>query len=141
MDFILGGYFIVIPAKRSEYMNSELLPDEIISVSNCICDIVPSYWALDWVTNRENDIKRAKDRLKLNDKEFLELEKWTTYKFNLNSFGWQHGFIDLETAKEFKRLFLNKVEKVYIVSIGLIDEEADKAAWYAGDDILRIIVK
>lgn len=122
--FRLGAYFIVIPTLRADCMDKLLIPDKFISVSNCICDVVPATWGLEWVTYRENDIKRAKDILKLEDKQFSELERWVTKKFNENLFGWPYGFTEISVALEFESKFLSRVEEAYIVSIGLREDEA-----------------
>lgn len=41
MKFISGGYYIVAPSIRQEFMDNDIVPDSIISVSECICDIHP----------------------------------------------------------------------------------------------------
>jgi hypothetical protein len=123
-EFLLGGYFIVMPSDRASYMEESIVPNRILSVSNCICEILPAEWGLSWVKNRNNDINRIKNLLKLNDDEFLQLETWVTSKFDEGLFGWPNGFVELNAVKEFTMLFLSKVKEAYILSIGLTKNDA-----------------
>lgn len=43
-EFLLGGFFLVIPSERAQYMDGALMPSKIVSVSNCICNIMPDSW-------------------------------------------------------------------------------------------------
>ena len=74
MDFILGGYFLIKSAKRADCMDAALVPETIYSVSDCICDVIPSTWALDWVNRRDESIKRIKSSLSLNTDDFKKIE-------------------------------------------------------------------
>lgn len=123
--FILGGYFVVKAAQRALCMNKELLPEKIITVSECICDILPSTWALSWVNKRKEDIERANSAMGLTDGEFEELEEWATVKFDNGNIGWQNGFSDLATAREFCKKFLKTTDDVYILGIGLRKEDTE----------------
>jgi hypothetical protein len=122
-EFIFGGYFIVVPKLGLDYQNNKLVPENPISISEEICDIVPGTWALSWVENREKDIARIIDMLKINLAEFLELEKWVTKEFEKGILGWQYGFSELTKAKEFAELFLNGISEYRILSIGLAKSE------------------
>lgn len=105
-NITLGGYFIVVPTTRSKYMDQTLIPEKFISISDCICDVLPGSWGLSWVSNRKEDIKRAKTLINVSDNKFLELEKWVDEDFNKGNFGWQHGFTNLQSAKEFADKYL-----------------------------------
>ncbi|MFC4323205.1 hypothetical protein [Litchfieldia salsa] len=41
MKYISGGYYIISPLTRAEYMDKTILPETIISVSDCLCDFHP----------------------------------------------------------------------------------------------------
>lgn len=121
--FIFGGYFIVIPTSRSDFMDKELVPEKIVSISQCICDVVPGIWGLSWVKDREKDIDRIMDVFEMSYAEFLKLEEWVTEKFDEGKYGWQHGFSELNFAKEFAEIFLTRVKEYWIFSIGLSQSE------------------
>lgn len=125
MDFILGGYFLVKLAKRSGYMDADLVPNTIYSVSNCICDVIPGIWALDWVQQRDESIKRIKSSLNLDTDDFKKIETWVTTNFNNNKTGWQNGFFDKETAIEFYQTFLKDKQDIVLLGIGLGSEDLD----------------
>ena len=123
--FILGGYYIVIPVDRPEWMDKGLVPEKIITISDCICDVVPGIWGLNWVKNREKQIERFKKILSISDSEFTDLENWVTNKFDDGSFGWQNGFSRIETAKEFRERYMLRVKESYILAIGLSEKDVD----------------
>ncbi|MEL7656573.1 MAG: hypothetical protein AAGU75_11770 [Bacillota bacterium] len=123
-EFILGGYFIVKAAQRAECMDKELLPQKIITISECICDILPSTWALSWVNKSKQDIESAKSIWGLSDNEFDELENWVTGRFDEGKFGWQYGFGDLIIARECCRRYLKDTDDIYILGIGLSKKDA-----------------
>lgn len=41
MKYISGGYYIVSPLERADCMDKALLPETIISASECLCDFYP----------------------------------------------------------------------------------------------------
>lgn len=124
-NVILGGYFIVIPALRSDCMDPILVPQKIISISECICDVLPGIWGLNWVSDRNKQIIEAKSILNINDNEFEELEKWVSEEFNIGNYGWQHGFSNIISAKRFADKFLHNLNEYWILSIGLTQSETE----------------
>lgn len=38
MKFVTGGYFIVTPKKRPDYMDKNLIPVQLLSASKCLTD-------------------------------------------------------------------------------------------------------
>ncbi|MFH0901625.1 MAG: hypothetical protein V2A73_13435 [Pseudomonadota bacterium] len=45
-EYVSGGYFITLPARRAEHMDAALLPDTILTASGCIVDLVPDTWSI-----------------------------------------------------------------------------------------------
>jgi hypothetical protein len=123
-NYILGGYFLVIPATRADYMDQVLLPETIISVSECICGVLPSM-GIFRTSDKVQFVDRIKKTIRLDDNEFSNLEKWLTKKFNNKLFDWPSCFADIDTAKEFQKRFLQKVNEVYLIAIGLTENEAE----------------
>jgi len=40
-EYVSGGYRLARVSKRAEYMSPQLLPDNILSACDCICDFFP----------------------------------------------------------------------------------------------------
>jgi hypothetical protein len=120
-EYILGGYFIVKAASRGASMNPLLLPEKIVTVSDCICDILPGTWALSWVTKHTAEQKLKKHFFK---GDFELLENWLTDLFDKGIYGWQGEFNSLDAAREFCERFLISKEDIYLLGIGLTVDDA-----------------
>jgi len=58
-----GGYFLTTAVERPAYVSTDLLPPRLLSLSDCICDFVPDFWAIEWAkVSRENRIAEAQKR-------------------------------------------------------------------------------
>jgi hypothetical protein len=113
--FILGGYYVVKAAHRALCMDQDLLPERILTVSECICDNIPGSW----------DIKRAdsiKSLLHWRDKELAD---WAAEQLKKGNVEWPYGFADIATARAFCARFLKDTNDIYLLGIGLSKEDAD----------------
>ncbi|MEH7451207.1 hypothetical protein [Gottfriedia acidiceleris] len=123
MKFISGGYYVIAPTIRQEYMDKEIIPDKIISVSECICDIHPEINVF-WGGSKENKLKYIKD-LNISVDKYKEIEIWIQDKFDMNEFEYPQIFPSLNLAKEFFSKFLNHVKDLRIIGIGLPNNYVD----------------
>jgi len=132
MEFISGGYYIIAPTIRQEFMDKEIIPDKIISVSECICDFYPEINVF-WGGSKENKLKYIKD-LNISVDKYKEMEKWIKDKSDLKQFEYPQIFPSLNLTKEFFNKFLNHINDLKIIGIGLpnnylesfLDEEGTK---------------
>lgn len=120
-QYILGGYFIVKAASRSACMNPLLLPEKIITVSDCICDILPGTWALPWVTGHSEEEERKMNFFK---DDYEPLKNWLTDAYEKSIYGWQGEFMSLDAAREFCTRFIESKEDIYLLGIGLALDDA-----------------
>jgi len=116
----LGGYYIVKPTQRAECMNNLILPETILSVSNCICDIFPDISSVWSTSEKEKDIYRQ--NLNIPNNTFQNLVDWINNKSNSGDFGFPHVFNNLESARDFNLNFLYNVQGLNLVGIGLPEE-------------------
>lgn len=112
--YILGGFYLIRPAQRALCMNNELLPEKIITVSECICDNLPGTWDLERADSIKNILHDPKK----------ELSVWVEDQFEKGYIGWQYGFGNIETARAFYARFLNDMDDVYLFGIGVSEEDA-----------------
>ncbi|WP_110114640.1 hypothetical protein [Bacillus sp. CGMCC 1.16541] len=92
MDFILGGYYIITPVVRPDFTDKEIIPDVILSVSECICDF-HSETTLLWGKSNEAKIKYAQ-QLNISQVTYNEIEKWGEDKLKEGILGFPQVFND-----------------------------------------------
>ncbi|MFB5197595.1 hypothetical protein ACE198_22250 [Neobacillus sp. KR4-4] len=120
MNFILGGYYIITPIERLNYMDKELIPETILSVSECICDVHPKTTVL-W--GGSNEAKRKYiQQLNVSPGTYKEIEKWVEDKIEAGVFGFPQVFTTIELAREFLAKFLCHLSVTKIIGIGLPEE-------------------
>src|SRR5438034_8566282 len=76
-EFISGGYYVVKPVSRPEVF-STLLPRNILTLSSCIAEIAPDFWAVEGYKYTEE--KRTAEAFKFGIPASLvpEMTKWVT---------------------------------------------------------------
>lgn len=126
----LGGYYIVKPAQRAEYMNSRIIPETILSVSSCLCDVYPDISSV-WSTS-ENEKDKYRQNLNIPKNTFQNLIEWINNKSDSGDFGFPNVFNNLESAREFYLNFLCNVQGLNLVGIGLPEEYNNEFAEDAG---------
>jgi hypothetical protein len=115
-DYLCGGYFLARTTERKSF-NVPPFPDSFLSVSSDICDFVPDAWAIEWVTQDETPLDRAK-KFNLEPKKFAELNEWATKNIG-KEFGAWNIIFQLETAQYLRKRFLAHLTDVTLFGIGL----------------------
>jgi len=143
-----AGYLIIGKRNREDWMDDAILPTKIISASGCICDRYPYAWGLfgSWRTRRsgastfavarwplgqkspwgEEIINSEKDKLNLDRKSFSKLGKWIKKEYEAKHIEYPDIFLDLNTAREFYREFLQHIPELELIGIGFPKESIDK---------------
>ncbi|WP_226671103.1 hypothetical protein [Metabacillus litoralis] len=117
MNYISGGYYIVSPIKRDDYMDKTILPETILSASECLCDFYPEVNIL-WGGSAKNKKSYAKE-LKLSKEKFVQMEKWVEENFEQKKNQFPQLFTTVNLAKEFSKMFLSHMNDIRIIGIGL----------------------
>ena len=117
MKYISGGYYIVSPSERADYMDKTILPETILSASVCLCDLHPDIDIL-WGSSEKKKQTYSKE-LNLSNSAFEELEGWVHKKHEDNTFNFPQLFTTVDLAREFKKTFLNRLNDIRIIGIGL----------------------
>lgn len=120
MNVFSGGYYIIAPVERPDYMDHEVIPDTVLSMSECISDIYPDITIL-WGTSMKAKREYAQ-RLKVSQEAFEELESWVEDQLDAGSFKFPHVFSTVELAREFLCKFLGHLSAAKIIGIGLPEE-------------------
>ena len=128
MEVFLGGYFIITPVVRPDYMDKQLIPDTILSASDCICDFHPEIDVL-WGRSKEAKHQYIK-RLNISQSTYEVMENWIGSKFEEGIFAYPQVFTTIELAKEFLHKYLSRLSDVKIIGIGLTEKYVDKFIEY-----------
>lgn len=108
MNYYCGGYFLIEQQARPSYVNTDIVPSTILSVSSCISTTYPN--GFNWFAKYNQEM----------NKEIIEIrKKWMGIKVESDQMGWPDVFFDLETAREFYRKFLFPFPKLRCIGIGL----------------------
>ncbi|MEM5003980.1 hypothetical protein WKH54_02885 [Priestia megaterium] len=128
MKVIFGGYYIITPIARPDYMDKKLIPNTILSASDCICDFHPEINIL-WGSSKEEKHKYIQ-RLNISQSTYKEMETWVEEKFKREVFAYPQVFTTLEIAKEFLCKFLSHLSDAKIIGIGLSEKHVEEFIKY-----------
>ncbi|GHI01639.1 hypothetical protein [Neobacillus kokaensis] len=117
LQYISGGYYIVSPLSRPDYMDKEIVPDTVYSASECICDFHPDINIL-WGNTKRRKQEYAQ-KLNISDETYTELEKWVEKMSEEDKFTYPQVFTSVALTQEFFGEFLSQIEDVKIIGVGL----------------------
>jgi hypothetical protein len=118
MDYYLGGYYLVEGVARPDWTAS-FLPDTLWTVSACICPTYPDSWGLPWVSESEETLQEIRERLGLEPEAFQELRREVDAALAEERFGWPNVWLDLASARAFRRRYLRHIPQLTLLAIAL----------------------
>lgn len=117
-DFLSAGFFITKRVHRSSYNSPDLLPENLLSASECICTFVPDTWCVAW-TGDTPELRWEKAKVFALDPEALaRLTDHVTSRFEV-SFGWPNVCFSLAAAREIVQGLLTDRKDVVVFELGL----------------------
>jgi len=103
-------------------MPADLLPDTLITISDCIVDRIPDRWIID---DREA-MKPLKDwyidRFTISAVDFEATKHWANEALVGGTPKWPGVFVDLEDAMRVRKNFLKNCEDLIIVGVALASD-------------------
>ena len=109
-DFVAGGYFLLKSVSRQMWMAVDLLPEEILSLSECISPSVQIYWG--WHENGQ----AAARQFGVPEDKLAGLREWLTLGEKVH---FSNVFFSVSAAQEFAAEFLSGIDHVHLIGIGL----------------------
>jgi len=109
-----------MPTPRKDYMDEKIVPETVLSVSDCLCNQYPDT-SISW-GNSEVKRERYMDQLGLSLNDFQLFEHWIEEHRNTGDVLFPQVFSDLHTAEEFLKRFLIHLPGIRIISIGLPEQ-------------------
>lgn len=113
-DYIAGGFFVV-PRIPRPAGTSDLLPENVLTLSNCLATVVPDTWAVDLGYPADEDRSDGAAQLNIPPALIPDLVKWVTAEIGPDR---PSAFRSLTAAREFYRRFITQ-PNVLVVGIGL----------------------
>lgn len=138
--FLSVGFYLIEETERAEYMSKEIVPQKLISLSSCICEKFPDYWAYQGDKNAIKDAERISLKYGI-DKEIMTKLAEEIYQKSEKSIGWPNVFYDKETAIEFYRKFFTKIPNVKLIEVGIEEKYSQKLTKEAQNDGFGLIKK
>ncbi len=120
MHYLSAGYYLILPTPRKEYMDKVIVPESVLSVSECICTHYPDISIL-W-GNSEIKKDRYMEQIGLSPNTFQLLEQWIEEHRETGDVLFPQVFSNLNAAQMFVNHFLNHLPDIRIISIGLPEQ-------------------
>jgi hypothetical protein len=128
VKFISGGYYIVTLLVRPDYMDEGLIPNTILSASECLCDFHPDMSVL-WGGSNKTKLNYAQ-QLHISQSTYEEMEKWIEDKYEAERFAYPQMFTNVKEAREFCNKYLNHLSNAKVIGIGLPENCVDEFIEY-----------
>ncbi len=120
MHYLSAGYYLILPTLRKEYMNKTIVPESVLSISECICTHYPDISIL-W-GNSEVKKDRYMDQLGLSPNTFQLLEQWIEEHRETRDVLFPQVFSNLDAAQTFVNSYLIHLPDIRIICIGLPEQ-------------------
>lgn len=100
-------------------MNSALVPETVITASECLVRLVPDTWAIEWTNHTTEERRESALHFGLDDSARVALTHYCTNALDTGALGWPSTFTDLFTARAVRETFLSTAPKLVIFGIAL----------------------
>ena len=117
-EFYSAGYFITKAEERPGYASADLLPDQFISLCNCICKFFPSYWAIEWSSEAQEKRIEAASYFGITEDRLDNTISEVTKLFDID-FGWENVIFTIEAARNFLDEFIPNKDGIVIIGAAL----------------------
>lgn len=97
-QYVSGGYYLILPAPRPAGCAAELVPQQVLTVTDCIVDRAPDTWAISWASASDDERGQEAAKFHLRDDELQGFVEWSTQALDEGLLGWPSTFFELETA-------------------------------------------
>jgi len=126
MEIECGGYFLARAVQRPACFSADLMPAEILSLSDCIADLIPGTWTIEGVNPSSRDHESGVVKLRLASGTLASLRSYVTPRLEDGSIGWPNVFFTVADAQEFASRFLVELPEVRLLGAGLHANAVDR---------------
>jgi len=113
-DYIVGGYFLTHAVPRPDYLDADLIPERIVSVSESITTILQAYWGTAMEHNRDKVVNFG-----IPAEKHYEFINWSRSNEDV---GHPNTFFSLDAARFFVQRFIPNTDKLLLLGAALHKE-------------------
>ena len=113
-----AGFLLVKPVGRPPYVSPELVPDNVVSASDCICPQFPGPYAISWCSTSDADREDLLAAVGIPHELHGEAIQWATSFFG-TLYGWPGVFYVPAAAREARERFFPSSGSVKVIGLGL----------------------
>lgn len=117
MTYYVGGYYLVEGTPIQKFMDGNILPYKIWSVSDCISGLHPEYVTLTRVSADAEEIKDYRTKLGLTEEQFSQLQQEVDDLLAGNALGWGKVFLNADSARTFYKKHLSHISDIKLLAI------------------------
>jgi hypothetical protein len=116
-----AGFLLIKPVVRPSYVSAQLIPDEVISASDCICPQFPGPYAISWCNTPDQDRVSLLTLTGVSQELHGRAIEWATAEFG-QTYGWPGVFYTADAAYDARARFIAEPETVKVIGLGLSEE-------------------
>lgn len=120
---ISGGFYITRAISRPSGLGDALLPERLLTLSACLTDLIPDWWALEWASCSGEERLVAMARIGLPAEALPAVVRLATNAFNRGELGWPCVWQSSSAART-ALAALNLPSDFIIVELGVPANEA-----------------
>jgi len=116
-----AGYFLTRDFVRPDHGSVDLLPERLVSASECLASFVPATWTLTWVHSSDEARQKTALEFGLSPAALPSVMESATESFE-RDWGWPYVFYTLAGARQFHRQFLSSGSTVRLFGLALPED-------------------
>lgn len=121
---VSGGFYITRATPPAEYLGDALLPERILTLSDCLAEMFPGTWALEWVSCSKSERLDVVKKLGFRSDALPSIMKMATDAFDRGDLGWPFVWQSSEAARSALSAFGDILDDFVIIELGLPADQA-----------------
>jgi hypothetical protein len=123
-DLCALGYLLIRPLPRGSFFSAELLPDLLISASECLCPQFPGDYAVDWCSMTDEQRSEKFGSVGVQADHVAAAREWATRAFD-EEFGWPGTFYSVDAARKARASFFPADLDIRLIGVALLMASLD----------------
>jgi hypothetical protein len=126
-DLVSGGFYVTHLLQRPDGLAKLApLPEWLLTLSDCLTELLPNAWALEWSSSSQAEREQAIGELGIASEKLGALMTFATEAFDQGALGWPCVWQSLAAARAVKASFAEADPTLVILELGVPMDYADK---------------